>query len=615
MCGLFGEFGSAQQLLDRRSFLALNALSKNRGPNSTGYYCLENKIQLGFNRLAILDLTDTANQPFHSRSGRFSFVFNGEIYNHLELRSRFFSQFEFKGNSDTETLGIAFDEWGVEITIERLDGMFGMAVFDHQLMECLLIRDFAGIKPLHYGLKSGMLVFASQYDQVAKHPLFRQANVDQRVLNLYLNMHYVPSPFGILEDTFQVNPGEIIRFNLSADIEKNRYWEMPVQTEGVSCHDIKEGMDLLECAISEGVQSEMLSDVPLGTFLSGGIDSPLVTFFAQRHCSNQIASFSIGSDSKMHDESKEIGIYSKELGVQSTLKKLNSKQILGYMSHAMKSLKEPFGDPSILPTYIVSQLAAKDVTVVLSGDGGDELFFGYERFWSLLKNLPYLWIPHVMRYPFYAMSKLLEKNRHISECFLAESLSQSHRGLHSRGSEQKIRTLFPDFTGKQLPEEFDVYNYPEIKDETTMLGYLRRAEFYGMMQKTLFKVDRASMAHSLEVRVPLLKKSVINSSLKLSPYLSYGPGKKKEVLKKLLKHKVPAAPIDNRKRGFSVPLGSWINQELYDVFHSKLGIINEFGGVSDGALSLLEKHSAGESHTGILFTLFSLVSWWEEWQK
>ncbi|PIE03003.1 MAG: asparagine synthase (glutamine-hydrolyzing) [Acidobacteria bacterium] len=615
MCGLFGEFGEKQPLLDTASFMALNDLSKSRGPNSTGHYRLSHTIQLGFNRLAILDLTPAADQPFHTPSKRFSFVFNGEIYNHLDLRNQYFSHYQFKGLSDTETLAVAIDEMGIEQTVELCDGMFALVIYDHNHKECWLARDFAGIKPLHYGFRNGMLVFASQYDQIAKHPLFKSSDINREILNLYLQIQYIPAPFGILEDTHQVRPGEILHFGLDGMIKTKRYWELPVNGKNPICTDPDEGLRIIEDALSHSVRAELLSDVPLGTFLSGGIDSPLVTYFAQQHSSQTISSYSIGTDSKVHDESKDIEFYSKAIQVNCKLKRLTGYEISDYLSSAMLSLKEPFADHSIIPTYVVSQLASNELTVALSGDGGDELFFGYERFWSLLKNTPYLWIPHLFRYPVYGLSKVLEGNKHINECFLAKSISQAHLGLHSRGARPVYHSIFPDLKDLNLPEAFNIYEYPDLSDQSTMLGHTRHAEFYGMMQKTLFKVDRASMANSLEVRVPFLKKSVIESSLQLSPYLSYGPNKKKDLLKKLLRKKIPFSPIDNRKKGFSIPLRAWIEGPLFDLFRDKMKKIKYLGGNELNAVRLLDIHNRGTPQTDLLFSLFSLICWWEEWQK
>ena len=357
-----------------------------------------------------------------------------------------------------------------------------------------------------------------------------------------------------------------------------------------------------------------MSDVPLGSFLSGGIDSPLVCYYAAKNSSHQLRAFTIGSDSKIHDESEDATTYSDFMSLDLLLRKMNSKQAMGELDSAMDGLSEPFADPSIIPTYLVSKLAREKVTVALSGDGGDELFFGYERFWSVLKNKPFHQLPQPLKYLLYGLDKVLFKSRYVNSNLLFKTFGEGHFTIHSRMPEDLVNQIFPDLSGVRVPEGYDVYRYENSNSVEGVLGKMRKAEFYGMMQKTLHKVDRASMANSLEIRVPFLKKSFIEASLKIDPFLSYGPGRKKVMLKKLLMKHFPGAPIDNRKRGFSVPLDKWIREELKQPFQSILlqdRKIHEDFNIDGTRLSaLFDQHlSTSKDNKWPLFTIYSLFKW------
>ncbi|HUH46980.1 MAG TPA: asparagine synthase (glutamine-hydrolyzing), partial [Arenibacter sp.] len=378
MCGFLVEYSpEGKNRLDKHGFISLLNKSKLRGPDSQGYFSNDVNLQLGFNRLAILELSEAGEQPMTSHEGRYIIVFNGEIYNHLDLRKKL-KYIKFSGLSDSETITACLVEWGVIKTVEELNGMFSLVVYDKLEEEIYLIRDFAGIKPLFYGWDGKTLVAASQYDQVFLHPEYITNPIDPQVLKLYLEQHYMPSPFGLYKNTFQVAPGEIVAIKKNGNINKIRYWELPTSVD-YSITNKKEAQNLVEDALSNSVKNQLLSDVPLGAFLSGGVDSSLVTSF-MKEFKNKPKVFTIGSDSKKHDESGRARQFAEALDVQQKIWQLSAQEVLGFWDEAMDALHEPLADFSILPTYLVSKLAKKQVGVALSGDGGDELFFGYERF-------------------------------------------------------------------------------------------------------------------------------------------------------------------------------------------------------------------------------------------
>ena len=546
-----------------------------------------------------------------SPSQRFIFVFNGEIYNHLEIRQQL-SFTGFHGTSDTETIAVALDEWGLIRTISALDGMFALGIFDQQEQNLHLVRDFAGIKPLFFGSSNGAVVFASQYDQVAAHPAIYDEPVDSQVLNLYLQQHFLPAPFGLLKNTWQVRPGELVTINNEGNVHKERYWELPEEVSP-TVSDHSAAIELIESELDAAVQAEMLSDVPLGTFLSGGVDSPLITYFASNHVKQGLQSFSIGSDSVIHDESDFAQRYAQLIGVEQFLEKMDSGKASHILDSVMQSMHEPMADFSIIPTFLVSKLAKQHVTVSLSGDGADELFFGYDRFWSVAKNRKFQQWPYPLKWVVYGIDKIYSNNNNINSGIFLDSQGLVHQKTHNRFPPSVIESVVPGLLKEGLPSQFVTFQYSPSSSFQDLMCRMRKAEFYWMMQKTLRKVDLASMANSLEVRVPFLKKSFIEASLKINPLLSAGPNIQKQLLKDLLRKKIPQSPIFEQKRGFTIPLSKWIRKQLGPSFEQILlqdTIIDYFGMSKDTIVQLLQEHKQGKAnHKWVLFTLFALFHW------
>ena len=608
MCGFLAEYKLASQNgIEKETFLGLLNLSYNRGPDKQGYIQLENNIQMGFNRLAILDTSDAGQQPMHSPNKKFTLVFNGEIYNHLDLRKKLDFK-KYRGHSDTETITVCLEAWGIEKTIKALNGMFALTIYNHESKELSLVRDFAGIKPLFYGWNGKTVVAASQYDQIISHPDFANKSVNAQVLKLYLQQHFLPAPFGLHEDTFQVLPGEIITINNNRIKTHLRYWELPVKQEFVISNP-NEAESYLESVLDGCVQNQLLSDVPIGAFLSGGVDSTLIATSIKKFQSKAHV-FTIGSNSKKHDESERAKQFAEALGLKQYIWNLNAKEMLSYWDEAMNSLHEPMADFSILPTYLVSKLAKKHATVTLSGDGGDELFFGYERFWSVAKNIKYQHYPSLFRKALYGIDKYTTRNKNLNGVLLASKQSIAHQGIHSRFRKEWLDIIAPNLKEVSLPEAYKVYNYENTKDLRTLLQSMRHAEFYGMMQKTLRKVDLASMENSLEVRVPFLDKQMIKASLQIDPLLSYGKNKRKQVLKNVLHKQLPSIPEETVKKGFSIPLTTWIREDLHPIFKERLldTDVTEYGFEKNAIEQMLKKHFVGQGDfKWPLFTLYALV--------
>lgn len=606
MCGFLVEYTvGGKTVLSKPNFIDLLSKSRLRGPDSQGWFSNGINLQLGFNRLAILDLTEAGDQPMHSHNGRYAIVFNGEIYNHLQLRQRLdFSR--FRGYSDSETITACLVEWGLFKTVTELNGMFSLVVYDKELDEIYLVRDFAGIKPLFYGWDGYTLVASSQYDQIFSHPIYNTKSIDPQVLKLYLEQHFMPAPFGLFKDTYQVSPGEIVSFTKDGKINKTRYWELPTASAH-TISDREEALIYISDKLSQSVQSQLLSDVPLGAFLSGGVDSSLITSFIKEN-SNRTKVFTIGSNSQVHDESVRAKQFAEAMDVNQEIWQLSATEVLGYWDEAMLSLHEPLADFSILPTYLVSKLAKNKVTVSLSGDGGDELFFGYERFWSIGKNINYQHYPSILRKAIYGFDKYTTGNKRVNRVLLSSSQRAAQQGLHSRFRKNWLYEIAPSLETIDLPEIYKVYDYSNTKDIRELLNHMRYAEFYGMMQKTLRKVDLASMQNSLEVRVPFLDKNVIEAALQIDPLLSYGKGKQKQLLKSLLSKRIPSVPEEKVKKGFSIPLSTWLRQDLKNVVREQLldSDISSFGFERKNIEKMLHHHF--DNKEDLKWPIFSLYA-------
>ncbi|GGZ81008.1 asparagine synthase (glutamine-hydrolyzing) [Algibacter mikhailovii] len=618
MCGIHGEFFNKRSLTPKEQFLVFNDKNYHRGPDLSGYWSNSRNCQLGFRRLSILDLSALGNQPMKSQNGKYVMVFNGEIYNFVKLRETLVNHgYIFKTTTDSEVLVNCFEHYGVLKTLDLIDGMFAVALYDTAKDKLILARDFAGIKPLFYSFKAGQLVFGSRYDQISKHHLNKDAKIDKRVLKTYLAKHYVPAPLGILENTYQAEPGQIVEVE-QGQLKKTYYWRLPEKIDEADLiTDKDEALELIKTSLKDAVSAELMADVPLGSFLSGGIDSPLITYFAKK-LKPDVTAYSIGSDSVKHDESEDASAYAALIGCDFNIDNLDSKLVSKFFLDAMAHLKEPFADFSLIPAYALTKGAKKRSTVMLSGDGGDELFFGYERFYSVIKNLPYKKVPLKLRYFFYGLDKALFRNKHVNSCFLSSNLSKAHENLHSRFRPEKIHATFPNLNDIEL-YDLACYDYKNSSKILDMLHEMRKAEFYDMMQKTLTKVDRMSMANSLEVRVPFLKKSFIETALKIHPNLSYGANKKKQILKDLLRSVLPKSPINNVKRGFSVPLGQWIREDLKQVIYDAIfedGFIKTFEIDKIALKHIWDAHqTGGKDNKWSIFTIYSLAAWHDDLKK
>lgn len=560
ICGILTTDAAAAQPEFAHSVRRMTGLMARRGPDDEGFWATpDDRLQLGFRRLAILDLTPAGKQPMLSGDGRSVIVFNGEIYNFQELRHELQQAgIRFRSRADSEVLLEALNYWGVE-AVKRLNGMFAFAWYDLKERRLMLARDHAGIKPLYYFTHpSGKgVAFASQFNALLHTPWGAPGEVRQDVLHLYLRLHHIPPPYGLLKNTYQLEPGHLLLVRADGSIEKRAWWTLPRETKP----DLRgeAAVEAVADALDRAVRRQRIADVPLGVFLSGGVDSPLVSALARKQAGRGLKAFTIANPGWHQDESETAMAYARHLQIDLQVHAASGTEALASIADVMAAQHEPFADFSILPTLLVSRFTRAEVTVALSGDGGDELFFGYERPLSLLRNgADFRW-PWPLRVALYAAGKY-KLMRRRSDVIVAKSPAHYYFEVNSRIREEDLRSFSPELA--PLPDDFKLYDFDGYRDLRHLASYSRWVEFYGQLQRGLKKVDMASMHCSLEARVPFLDREVIDVSLRLDPFDCMRDGMRKTVLRDLLARHVPAESIPQPKRGFAVPLADWLRGAL-----------------------------------------------------
>jgi asparagine synthase (glutamine-hydrolysing) len=522
-----------------------------------------------------------------SMSGRYVIVFNGEVYNHLQLREEL-TGFAWRGRSDTETMLASIERWGIDGAVQRFVGMFAFAVWDRQREELTLVRDRLGIKPLYFCFTTTGLLFASELGSFYAHPDFSGA-VNGDSLHLLLRYNSIPAPHTIYRDTFKVRPGTMLRFRAPRreSMEESVYWSAANVAEqgqrspfaGTST----EAVDRLEALLREAVGLRMLADVPLGAFLSGGVDSSTIVALMQAQSGRPVRTFSIGSPDAGFDEAPYARAVAAHLGTDHTELIVTTEDALEVVPRLTAMYDEPFADSSQIPTFLVSQLARKSVTIALSGDGGDELFAGYNRHvwagsvWNVLR-----WMPHQVRAGvtqgltgvspetwdrgFERLGKLLPSAlRHRMPGYKIHKLAGA---LSATAPLDLYRLLASQWVH---PENLVVGGFEPVAE---MTGVERLDDFTAQMMLAdmlrylpddiLTKVDRASMAVSLEARVPLLDHRVVEFAWQLPMTFKRRDGQSKWALRQVLYRHVPRKLIDRPKSGFGIPLGHWLRGPLRD---------------------------------------------------
>jgi asparagine synthase (glutamine-hydrolysing) len=500
----------------------------------------------------------------------------------------------------------ALIEWGIA-ALDSFNGMFALGFYDKTEKRLLLARDHAGIKPLYYLITPKGVVFASQFNQLLAHPLSRNLGVSQEALGLYLRLAYIPAPYALLQDSHMIEPGTWIQVTETGHVQQGQFFSMP-RCETPSLKGA-EAIEAVDGVIAEAVKRQLISDVPVGAFLSGGIDSPLVVAKMKAAGMGAIRAFTIGTGEEATDESTDAMRYARELGVEQTVEHVKPDTALDLIDHVIDACGEPFGDYSMFPTMMVSHLASREYKVMLSGDGGDELFWGYPRFGSLMQmakdsRLP-LWC-RLMRRGIQKVLGLKYQSPYLPGC----SLGESHRTKLTHLPELWLRRIWPSLPS--WPSEYAAFGYT-CREPNGVAQWSRWSEFVGHLPYVLLKVDRASMYHSLEVRVPLLDREVINVATQLDWRACFDVSRKMGKLP--LRHALARHTTyqSQTKRGFEVPMGSWLRTSLRERFEESLLKRDEILGLEIERKALRELftlHLKGErDYAWGLWPLFSLALW------
>jgi len=593
-----------------------------RGPDDEGvWFDTACGIALAHRRLSILDLSPDGHQPMGSEDGRYQLSFNGEIYNFKELRNELEGLGQrFRGRSDTEVLLGSLTCWGLDETLRRIDGMFALALWDARLQRLFLARDRFGKKPVYYGRVGSAWVFGSELKAFLEFPGF-SPEVDSKALALFFRFGYVPGPFSIYRDIHKLEPASFL--SIGRDMQAGpavKYWSLPLPGE----ESEPSGLDELEKALQTAVARRCVADVPLGAFLSGGIDSSLIVALMQEQSAQPVRTFSIGSDEASHDEAPYAKKVAEFLGTHHTERILSAADVLQVVPLLSSIYDEPYADPSAIPTFLVSRLAREQVTVVLSGDGGDEVFGGYNRYlyapyvWRVLKAIPVglrLWLSRRLRQlPFGWLEALLRK--HISYprekltklCGLLSSQDQRdlYRRLTTQWSEEatfEVGGGAPVSLLEQLPWQGEFLKDMMVLDALTYLP-----------DDILVKVDRATMAVGLEARAPLLDTAVAEVAWRLPLSEKISGFRGKIALRKLLRRRLPERLFERPKAGFSLPLGSWLRTRLRGWAEDHLAALKREGILKS---KVIDRHwqehlSGGMDWTHSLWTLLTFQCWTEQ---
>jgi asparagine synthase (glutamine-hydrolysing) len=603
MCGIFGLLSSTNSLNELNLRNIINSMN-HRGPDHSGSWVNKNRnLLFAHTRLSILDLSNKGCQPMHSSSGRFTIVYNGEIYNHQKLRkiiNNTSKNIYWKSNSDTETLLELFEIYGVEKTLDSIEGMFAFGVWDNKFNELTLARDRIGEKPLYFGLVEKDFIFSSEIKSIKQHPKFLK-DISAEALNYYFAYNYIKAPYSIYKNIFKLQPGSILKLNhdelhnlKNQNSQKNlienfrikKWWSVyEAYTKNdniIKSSSLEKNSFELEKLLNQSIQTQMISDVPIGCFLSGGIDSTLISLLMQKISRSKLKTFTIGFDDSNFNES----IYAKRIanfiGTDHTEMILKPKDISDIIIQMYKIYDEPFSDSSQIPTFFVSKLARNQVKVALSGDGGDELFGGYNRYlwvssvWKLISIVPF----NVRKVLGYFLSTTPEKFWNFFEQIFQSTLNikmldnkikkLANRLKYVKSFEDLYFSLVVEFR----PEDNILINKIILNlqfDEDLKRLNLANVEKMMVQDKISYlpddimcKIDRASMHHSLETRAPFLNSEILYFSSQLPTFQKIIKNKGKIILREILNRYIPGKYFERPKMGFGMPLDSWLRRDLKD---------------------------------------------------
>lgn len=643
MCGFIGFIDNDGLNHPEKTLKTMLDQISHRGPDDEGIWADKlHGLYLGFRRLSIIDLSQEGHQPMISRSGRYILCFNGEIYNHQKLRAKLNKELlsiKWRGHSDSETFLALVEAYGIKEALKHCVGMFGICCFDRKNNSLYLARDRFGEKPLYYGWSNNSFLFGSDLASFKKFKNFSN-NISPHSVNLFLNYSYVPTPFSIYENIFKLEAGEVLEVPVkdTKNIRKEKFWDLKkdiLDQKQNPFSSLSEAADNIEELLFKSVKAQMIADVPLGSFLSGGIDSSLITALMQKNSLKKIQTFTIGFPEKQFDESKYARDVANHLGTDHTEALLTEREALDVIPSLPSIYSEPFADSSQIPTFLVSKIAKQSITVALSGDGGDELFCGYNRYfwgekiWNKIALIPFplrsligaasLKIPPKVLHQIEAISSAGLKSNGVS--FLSDKVQKlANRLVFIRNNLGLYNSLATQWNGlndvvkNDSPSSQNPFIELSIEKDLSFIENMMYWDLISYMKDDiLVKVDRAAMANSLETRAPFLNHKLASASFRLrGNCLNHGT-KGKIVLRKILNKYVPDQLIDRPKTGFGIPIGSWINSELKDWASSYINkdVIEAQGLLKyDEVEKIWNQHQSGYiDNTVKLWNILILTSW------
>ena len=647
MCGITG-FYQAGAADGEAMVHALHAMAQSlthRGPDSEGFWVDGNcGIYLGHRRLSIQDLSPLGNQPMLSRSGRYVIIFNGEIYNFLELRADLEKEeWRFKGGSDTEVMLAALEVWGLERALASFTGMFAFALWDREKHELVLARDRLGEKPLYYGWRGNAFLFGSELKALRRHPAW-ESTINRDAVGLHVRHNYIPAPWSVFEGIFKLLPGACLILDTHTRQHRvKHYWSLEEAfRKGIETPlnlPPAEIADLLEDKLRGIIRRQMIADVPVGAFLSGGIDSSTVVALMQSQRSSPVKTFTIGFNEDEYNEAKFAKAVARHLGTEHTDLYVSPQTVLDVVPEINRIYDEPFADSSQIPTFLISRLTRQHVTVSLSGDGGDELFCGYPRYFqtekswssmnsyplparrflaSVIQAIPESAIDRLMYWPLKAFTsrnpnQAGERLRRRTAAWSCGNYQGYYRELVSYWTGNSVVVggrEIPYAMNKPVPDIFSGDRYKQMQ-------YLDASCY--LPDDILAKVDRAAMANSLETRIPFLDHEFVELAVRIPTSVNLQHRDGKWPLREILKRYVPAEMVERPKQGFAVPLAQWLRNELREWAGDLLSQqALSSTGMFDGRLV----QSAWNNHINNLadnsFQLWGLIifqSWNEYWKS
>lgn len=631
MCGIAGFTNFRGASLDKEQVItAMCDAIAHRGPDEWDYYHT-NEVSLGHRRLSIVGLSD-GKQPLSDETGRYTITFNGEIYNYKALKKELIEDgYRFRTSTDTEVVLALFSKHSTE-AFKYLNGMFALAIWDDEKKELTFARDRAGKKPIFYYYKDKEVIFSSELKSLVKHPHFSK-KLSVKGLNKFFTFEYIPGPTSIFEDTYKLEAGQYMVITENS-LRKDFYWNYPsYEFHGQSVSSEENAIDEIDRILTDAVKLRLEADVPVGVFLSGGVDSSLVTAVASKVKQERIKSFSIYFNEKSYDESEYISYIVKKFNLDHHSEYVSVKDMLGLVDRLGYIMDEPMADPSLVPTYFVSKIASSQIKTVMGGDGADEMFAGYPTYLANKLVNVYNIIPHEIRNAIGNFVKegtalLPASNKNMSFDF---KLRQFLRGVGVASeirffkwmaglNEDEKRNVFKTEISEKLIGDFayeDVNRYlsrVNIHNELDRLLYLSQKTY--LTDDILVKVDRASMMNSLEVRAPFLDYRMVEFAASLPERYKLKRFTGKYILKELARRYLPNKIIDRPKKGFGIPLSEWLSGELKPVMldllskeHLDKQGIFEYEGVK----KLIDQHLSGTiNNRKPLWNLLSFQLWAKE---